>query len=409
MTLHRPYPSIGDYIETIANPSGRFATLRDLLPVTDPTGLPVYVCGTGRVTFRVTLNNHAHDLTCFTTPAALRNAHRYGQLLPDEAYVFNEDSAGAFYPVVLRAVETPTDTNSSSIEPEDTPATEDSSTDVPVSDEPDSAGELYEGLRVVVRGDFFGYADTEGHLVIEPQYVWAGDFGEGRAAVAVAAPGDEQGTLMGLIDREGFSQEECAGYMHVARTTAQQIYNRARRKIAEALVSGLNLRIEGGDYALCDGKETECGCGGCRRHRRAMRRKENHTMRIAVTYEDGQIFQHFGHTESFKIYDEENGAVREEKVVSTNGQGHGALASVLKDLGADVLICGGIGGGAQAALKEAGIRLYAGVSGSCDEAVKQLLDGSLAYVQDATCDHHSGHHHGDHACGDHGCKEHSCH
>lgn len=203
MTLHRPYPSIGDYIETIANPSGRFATLRDLLPVTDPTGLPVYVCGTGRVTFRVTLNNHAHDLTCFTTPAALRNAHRYGQLLPDEAYVFNEDSAGAFYPVVLRAVETPTDTNSSSIEPENTPATENSSIDVPVSVEPDSAGELCEGLRVVVRGDFFGYADAAGHLVIEPQYVWAGDFGEGRAAVAVAAPGDEQGTLMGLIDREG--------------------------------------------------------------------------------------------------------------------------------------------------------------------------------------------------------------
>lgn len=225
----------------------------------------------------------------------------------------------------------------------------------------------------------------------------------GCAAGTVTLTVDEYETIR-LIDREGFSQEECAGYMHVARTTAQQIYNRARGKIAEALVSGLNLRIEGGDYALCDGKETECRCGGCRRHRRAMRRKENHTMRIAVTYEDGQIFQHFGHTESFKIYDEENGAVREEKVVSTNGQGHGALASVLKDLGADVLICGGIGGGAQTALKEAGIRLYAGVSGSCDEAVKQFLDGSLAYVQDATCDHH-----GEHACGDHGCKEHSCH
>ena len=124
-------------------------------------------------------------------------------------------------------------------------------------------------------------------------------------------------------------------------------------------------------------------------------------MRIAVTYEDGQVFQHFGHTDAFKIYDEENGAVRDEKVVSTNGQGHGALASVLKDLGADVLICGGIGGGAQTALEEAGIRLYAGVSGSCDEAVKQFLDGSLAYVQDATCGHHSGHHHEGHACGTH--------
>ena len=231
---------------------------------------------------------------------------------------------------------------------------------------------------------------------------------KGSAAGTVTLTVDEYETIR-LIDREGFSQKECAGYMHVARTTAQQIYNRARGKIAEALISGLNLRIEGGDYALCDGKETECRCGGCRRHRRAMRRKENHTMRIAVTYEDGQVFQHFGHTEAFKIYDEENGAVRDEKVVSTNGQGHGALASVLKDLGADVLICGGIGGGAQTALEEAGIRLYAGVSGSCDEAVKQFLDGSLAYVQDATCDHHGGHHHKGHACGDHGCEEHSCH
>ncbi len=132
-------------------------------------------------------------------------------------------------------------------------------------------------------------------------------------------------------------------------------------------------------------------------------------MRIAVTYEDGQIFQHFGHTEAFKIYDEENGTVREEKVISTNGQGHGALASVLKDLSTDVLICGGIGGGAQAALEDAGIRLYAGVSGSCDEAVKRLLDGSLAYVHDATCDHHNGQHHNEHACKEHGCGEHSCH
>lgn len=69
-----------------------------------------------------------------------------------------------------------------------------------------------------------------------------------------------------LIDREGFSQEECAGYMQVARTTVQQIYTSARTKIACALVDGTALRIAGGDYVVCDGKEKQCGCGGCKKH-----------------------------------------------------------------------------------------------------------------------------------------------
>ena len=78
-------------------------------------------------------------------------------------------------------------------------------------------------------------------------------------------------------------------------------------------------------------------------------------MRIAVTYENGQIFQHFGHTETFKIYDVEEGKVVHSEVVDTNGSGHGALAGVLNALNADVLICGGIGGGAQTALAAAAV------------------------------------------------------
>lgn len=70
-----------------------------------------------------------------------------------------------------------------------------------------------------------------------------------------------------LIDKQGFSQEECSMYMEVARTTVQMIYNSARKKIAEAIVEGIPLRIEGGDYQLCDGKEEFCDCGGCRTHR----------------------------------------------------------------------------------------------------------------------------------------------
>ena len=129
-------------------------------------------------------------------------------------------------------------------------------------------------------------------------------------------------------------------------------------------------------------------------------------MRIAVTYENGQVFQHFGHTEQFKVYDVADGKVVSSQVVDTMGSGHGALAGFLTACQADALICGGIGGGAQMALAEAGIRLYAGIQGDADQAVAALLDGSLSYGTEANCDHH-GHDHGG-ECGDHGCG-HSCH
>lgn len=129
-------------------------------------------------------------------------------------------------------------------------------------------------------------------------------------------------------------------------------------------------------------------------------------MKIAVTYENGQVFQHFGHTEQFKIYEVQDGKVVSAQVVDTNGSGHGALADILTALGADTLICGGIGGGAQNALAAAGIKLYAGVSGSADQAVEHLLAGNLAYDPDIKCSHHEEHHHG--TCGEHGCGEHRC-
>ena len=130
-------------------------------------------------------------------------------------------------------------------------------------------------------------------------------------------------------------------------------------------------------------------------------------MRIAVTYENGNIFQHFGHTQQFKVYEIQDGAVTVSQVVSTGSSGHGALAGLLYALQVDTLICGGIGGGAQAALAQAGIRLYGGVSGSADEAVAALLAGKLDFNPDVRCDHHD--HHGEgHTCGDHGCGSHSC-
>ena len=130
-------------------------------------------------------------------------------------------------------------------------------------------------------------------------------------------------------------------------------------------------------------------------------------MKIAVTYENGQIFQHFGHTEQFKLYEVTDGKIVHAEIVDTNGSGHGALAGFLMQHGVDTLVCGGIGGGAQAALAEAGIKLYGGVSGDADAAVSALLNGSLGYDPKVHCDHHD--HEAGHSCGDHGCGKHSCH
>lgn len=128
-------------------------------------------------------------------------------------------------------------------------------------------------------------------------------------------------------------------------------------------------------------------------------------MKVAVTYENGEVFQHFGRTPQFKVYEIEDGRVKSSAVIDTNGTGHGALAGFLSDLGAEVLICGGIGGGAQMAMSGAGITLYAGATGDADAAVKAYIDGSLPQIGEATCDHHGHGEHGDHNCSRGG----SCH
>lgn len=120
-------------------------------------------------------------------------------------------------------------------------------------------------------------------------------------------------------------------------------------------------------------------------------------MKIAVTYNNNEVFGHFGHTEQFKFYDVENNEIKSTNVVNTNGSGHGALASFLSDNNIDVLICGGIGGGAKNALAEANIKIYPGITGSADVAVEKLLNGTLE-INEGNCDHH---HHEE--------KEHKCH
>ena len=124
-------------------------------------------------------------------------------------------------------------------------------------------------------------------------------------------------------------------------------------------------------------------------------------MKIAITYKDGRVFEHFGHTEQFKIYNIENGEIVSSKVISTQGSGHSALAGMLSLLKVEALICGGIGAGAKAALAEASIKIYGGVKGDADAAALSLAKGVLEYDPNAECDHHgSGH---DHSCGEHTC------
>ena len=199
-----------------------------------------------------------------------------------------------------------------------------------------------------------------------------------------------------LLDVEGLTQEACADRMNVARTTVTAIYDSARKKIADAIVHGKRLLIAGG---CCEFALTEID--------QNIMEKGSDTMRIAVTYENGEVFQHFGHSEQFKLYDVENGKIVGEQVVDTNGSGHGALAGFLQAAKVDALICGGIGMGAQMALADAGIRLYAGVQGFADAAAKALAEGTLNYDPDARCDHHGHHHDGD--CGHDHCAEHHCH
>ena len=144
---------------------------------------------------------------------------------------------------------------------------------------------------------------------------------------------------------------------------------------------------------------------------KGMPEKKGRIMRIAVTYDRGEIFQHFGHTESFKVYEVQDGKVVSSEVIDSNGAGHGALAGLLGNHSIDVLICGGIGPGAQAALSERGIELCAGAAGNADEAVEKYLRGELVN-SGANCNHHGeGHscHDHDSHCGNHDGECRSCH
>lgn len=196
--------------------------------------------------------------------------------------------------------------------------------------------------------------------------------------------------VLRLCDLEGLNQEAVAQQMGIARATVAAICSRAHRKVAEALVNGRALVIAGGNIAYSPIATTTA----------AWPAKEVGTMRVATTYDNGNIFMHFGRSEQFKIYEVADGAIESTHVLENNGEGHGALVTLLQQAHVDVLICGGIGAGAQNALKAAGIRFYGGVQGEADKAAADFLADRLAYDPAVRCEHHGeghGHGHG-HGC-----------
>ena len=130
-------------------------------------------------------------------------------------------------------------------------------------------------------------------------------------------------------------------------------------------------------------------------------------MKLAIPYENGQVFQHFGKTEAFKIYDIVDGKVGPSMVMSTNGQGHGALAGLLRGLGISAVICGGIGPGAIEALQSLDITPIPGITGDVDQAAQDFVDGKLVPNTEALCNHH--HHDDGHSCASHTCGSGGCH
>lgn len=183
-------------------------------------------------------------------------------------------------------------------------------------------------------------------ICAKPSCIRFGPQGSGPDAGTVTMTLEEYESIR-LMDYEGLTQEQAARQMDAARTTVQGIYSSARRKIAQCLVNGHMLHLEGGNFVLCE-ETGKC----CHRHccNKKEKKREGMDMRIGVTYENGQIYQHFGHTEQFKVYDVQDNKVVSSTVIDTNGSGHGALAGFLLDNKVDTLICGGIGGGAQNAL-----------------------------------------------------------
>lgn len=183
-----------------------------------------------------------------------------------------------------------------------------------------------------------------------------------------------------IVDLEKRTHDQCAQQMQISRTTATEIYEKARFKIADAIVNGKPLVIEGGNYRIC--QETNCcACAGrCRRKTVAQSAAQDEIqgvshMKIALPVKNDAIFQHFGMAPNFKIYEVQDGHIVSTETIAASGHGHAAVVNLLVKNAVDCVICGGLGPGAVKSLAQANIALYAGNEGDCDIAIAALIAG----------------------------------
>ena len=198
-----------------------------------------------------------------------------------------------------------------------------------------------------------------------------------------------------LIDREGFSQEQCEEYMRIARTTVQQIYAAARKKLADALVEGLPLRIEGGDFQLCDGNEDYCGCGGCRRHRRGCVQQnimEDRKMRIAIPLDENKqdVCIVLARAPYFLFWEDGKDTILENPAAQAHGGAGIQAAQFLVDNGVNVLITVRCGQNAADVFKAAGMKIYKSANKAAADDLTAFEDGKLSELTEFHGGFHGG-------------------
>ncbi len=230
-------------------------------------------------------------------------------------------------------------------------------------------------------------------------------FQSGKAANPLLIQADELEALR-LCDLEEKSQSEAADMMRISRGTLQRMLYAAHQKIAFALLNGNPIMTQG----------NENGTEGCQQSCRFCSRKyQQHPtqgvtiMKFAITCENGMVFQHFGHTPEFAVFTVENKQIVNKEILPSGESGHGALAGLLQQNGIELLICGGIGGGAQMALAEAGIKLIGGASGAVDDVAAAFLADKMLINPNFHCNHHQHGHEDGGSCGSHGCGQGGCH
>lgn len=189
-----------------------------------------------------------------------------------------------------------------------------------------------------------------------------------------------------LIDKEDFSQEECGRFMRIARTTVQQIYTTARKKLATALVEGLPLRIEGGDYQLCDGQEDFCGCGGCRRRtmqaeaRQVSEKKEDKPMKVAIPVDENKqdVCVAFARAPYFLFSEDGTEEVVENPAAQAQGGAGLQAAQFLVDNQVTALITVRCGENAAEVFQEAALKIYQAEGKTAQENLEAFGKEKLA-------------------------------